>query len=245
MSNTIRTFLLFGVTILSGAVSASASTGPPILQPLSVDPPGWAASGGSSSQTFTFSVFLRNVRLSNIVRSQRLDQSGAGRHVRLLYRFCTQRLGGGLYLVGDTGGLTAAPASNSQCGVSLVSSSGSGTTFTLTIAYQFYSAFASPLAARARGDKVVFMAAQDQFGDNSGWKTMGIWRVWNAGSEPGLPDSTSELSLVRLGDNIPVEAKIMWSDTTISIGSPSKIHGFISGATRLATAAMNTITGCK
>lgn len=81
----------------------------------------------------------------------------------------------------------AAPASNSQCGVSLVSSSGSGTTFTFTVSYRFYSYFASPAASRARGDKVIFMAARDHFGSNSGWKTMGVWRVWNPGGEPALP----------------------------------------------------------
>jgi hypothetical protein len=78
MSNTIRTFLLFGVTILSGAVSASASTGPPILQPLSVDPPGWAASGGSSSQTFTFQFSSepsghQTLSVLNVLINQALD----------------------------------------------------------------------------------------------------------------------------------------------------------------------------
>ncbi len=70
--------ILLGVTFLVGAASMIASDAPPTLQPLSVDPPGWPAGGGSSSQTFTFrfssgSSGHQTLSVLNVLINQSLD----------------------------------------------------------------------------------------------------------------------------------------------------------------------------
>jgi len=60
---------------------------------------------------------------------------------------------------------------NSQCGVSLGSSSvtASGTSLTLNLAMTFRAAYA--------GTKNIYMYAQNASGVNSGWQTRGTWTV--------------------------------------------------------------------
>jgi len=84
---------------------------------------------------------------------------------------------GVLYLVDDGGALLAltlngyGSVSNSQCTVTGAGSSAteSGNTFTLVLNLSFSAAFA--------GNKIVFMAAGDQQGGNSGWQALGTWGV--------------------------------------------------------------------
>ncbi len=87
-----------------------------------------------------------------------------------------------LYLVNDGGpgsglspglplGSGSGSVSNSQCTVngSGSSATGMGNTLTLTLDIQFAPAFA--------GSRVVYLAARDQSGGNSGWFTQGAWTV--------------------------------------------------------------------
>jgi len=62
-------------------------------------------------------------------------------------------------------------AANSQCTVSGTGSSisGSGTTLTVTLAMTFQSAFA--------GNRVIYLAAGEAAGANSGWQALGTWAV--------------------------------------------------------------------
>jgi serine protease AprX len=86
-----------------------------------------------------------------------------------------------LYLVNDNGpgsGISAGLAlggsgsvSNSQCTVYAAGSSavGSGNTLTLNLNIQFKTAFA--------GSRVIYLAARDGSGGNSGWFTQGAWTI--------------------------------------------------------------------
>jgi len=91
-----------------------------------------------------------------------------------------------LYIVADNGDasqLSGAPMNgsgtvgNSQCSVNLNGSSaaGTGTQFTLQLNMTFLSSFG--------GNKVIYTAARDASGNNSGWSTMGVTGV------PPLPST--------------------------------------------------------
>jgi len=92
-----------------------------------------------------------------------------------------------LYIVADNGDATqlsgkvmdgTGTVGNSQCTVPLAGSSatGSGNTFTLVLNLSFSASFA--------GNKVIYTAARDFDGDNSGWQTMGVHAV------PPLPSTS-------------------------------------------------------
>lgn len=134
------------------------------------------ASGAGRAQAFTFTFTdasgWQNLGVVNILINDYLD----GRHACYL---AYSRPLGVLYLVNDPGNAllpelylgTATSVSNSQCTVYGVGSSavGSGTTLTLTLNIAFGASFV--------GDRIVYMAARDVAGGNSGWQAKGSWRV--------------------------------------------------------------------
>jgi hypothetical protein len=133
-----------------------------------------AGSGAAQSFSFQFSdpAGWQELSVVNVLINNFLD----GRQsCYLAYSVPDSRL----YLVPDSGGgllpglALNAPGttSNSQCAVAETGSSatGSGSTLTLTLNLSFTTGFA--------GNKVVYMAARDTAGNNSGWVPMGVWQV--------------------------------------------------------------------
>jgi hypothetical protein len=155
-------------------VFAQSAIGPSVS---TATPPG----GGGSSQTFTLtfanSAGWQNLGVVDVLINDALD----GRKACYVAFVPSSASGGSLYLVddgGDAGGPyqgTVLPGSgtiqNGQCSVSGASSSvaGVGNTLTLTLAVTFTAGFG--------GNKVVFLAAQDKSGVNSGWQALGTWSV--------------------------------------------------------------------
>ena len=85
-----------------------------------------------------------------------------------------------LFLVddgGDAGGPFAGSVAlgnsnaiqNSQCGVALVSATGSGASLSITLNITFKSAFG--------GNKISYLAARDVAQDNTGWQALGVWQA--------------------------------------------------------------------
>ncbi|SPF36384.1 exported hypothetical protein [Candidatus Sulfopaludibacter sp. SbA4] len=109
----------------------------------------------------------------NVLINTALD----GRHACYL---AYSRASNALYIVGDNGDSTqisgkvmdgTGSVGNSQCTVALGGSSatGSGSTLTLVLNLSFAASFV--------GNKVVYTAARDLAGNNSGWQTMGMHAV--------------------------------------------------------------------
>jgi len=159
-------------TSTSAAVNESVTGGAaPGPSPVSVSP----ASGSGSSQvmifTFNDSSGWQNLGVVNILINNVLD----GRNACYL---AYSRSAGVLYLVEDNGGTLstglvlggAGSVSNSQCIVTGAASvaAGSGNTLTVALNIIFTAAFG--------GNKVVYMAAGDVAGGNSGWQALGVWQ---------------------------------------------------------------------
>ncbi|HEY2013886.1 MAG TPA: hypothetical protein VGH38_10320, partial [Bryobacteraceae bacterium] len=144
----------------SGGLPFAIGVGAP--SPISVTP----ASGGNSNQNFTF-VFNDSSGAQNLVVVNALiNNSLDARHAcYIAYVVSTHSL-----LLVDDAGDAGGPyvASNSQCSVSLVSANTAGNSLTLVVGINFQAAFG--------GNKIVYMAAGNA-GSNSGWKTMGVWKV--------------------------------------------------------------------
>jgi len=148
--------------------------------PVGVSP--GAGSGFSQTMAFTFTDprGWQDLDVVNVLINNFLDGHSA---CYLAY----SRSAGVLYLVPDGGGgllpaLTLGGSGitgNSQCTVSGAASyaAGSGDTFTLTLSLSFRAAFA--------GDKVVYLAARDLEGGNSGWQALGTWSI--PGASPTGP----------------------------------------------------------
>ncbi len=151
--------------------------------PLNVTPSVGAVSPGAGSglsQTFTFTFSdpngWENLGVVNILINNFLD----GRYACYL---AYARPINVLYLVNDPGtallpGLVlngTGSVGNSQCTIygSASSASGSGDTLTLILNLSFKPAYA--------GTKIIYVAARDGAGHNSGWRPMGVWIV------PGAP----------------------------------------------------------
>jgi len=133
-----------------------------------------SGSGLSQSMSFTFNDprGWQDLDVVNILINNFLD----GRNACYL---AYSRSAGVLYLLEDNGG-TLSPAltlgasgsvSNSQCTVAGAASaaSGSGNTLTLTLNMSFSAGFA--------GNKILYLAARDLEGGNSGWQALGTWQV--------------------------------------------------------------------
>jgi hypothetical protein len=154
------------ITQAAGSSGGSGST------PVSALP--GAGSGFSSTFTFTFNdpAGWQDLDVVNILINNFLDGRNA-------WYLAYSRSGGVLYLVPDSGGgllpaLTLGSGAsdfNGQCAVYGTGSSavGSGNTLTLTLSMGFNSGFA--------GNKVIYMAARDLRGNNSGWQALGTWGV--------------------------------------------------------------------
>jgi len=160
----------------SGPVSVSAN--PP--SPVSVSP---GAGSGAAAVTFTFSDpnGWQNLDVVNVLINNVLDGRSA---CYLAY----SRPSGVLYLVGDAGGGlspglalgASGSVSNSQCAAASAgsSASGSGNTLTLTLNLTFTASFA--------GNKVIYLAARDLEGGNSGWQVLGTWSVPGSTTFPAV-----------------------------------------------------------
>lgn len=160
---------LSSITGVSSAIAVPGGTGG--TAPGGVTPA--YGTGTSQSMTFTFSDPRGTADLDvvNVLINNFLD----GRNACYL---AYSRPGGTLYLVADDGGTLLGLAlngsgsvSNSQCTVNASGSSVSpaGTILTLTLNLSFTSGFA--------GNKIVYMAARDLQGGNSGWQALGTWCV--------------------------------------------------------------------
>ena len=162
----------------TGPLSISANRPP---SPISANP----AYGSALAHTFTF-LFSdpdgwQNLGVVNVLINNFLD----GRNACYL---AYSRTYGVLFLVDNDGGtlLPALPlngsgsVSNGQCTVTGAGSSanGSGTTLTLTLNLSFTSTFA--------GNKVIYMAAGDTAGNNSGWQALGTFGVPGASTFPAV-----------------------------------------------------------
>jgi uncharacterized repeat protein (TIGR01451 family) len=147
----------------------SSASSPPA--PVSLNP---AAGSGNATFAFAFSDprGWQDLGVVNILINTFLD----GR--RGCYLAYSQQLNF-LYLVADDGGTllpgsvltSSGSTSNSQCTVSWGSSAvvGNGNTLVLTLNIGFNPVFA--------GNKVIYMAAGDVVGDNSGWQPLGVWNI--------------------------------------------------------------------
>jgi hypothetical protein len=161
----------------SGLVGSFAILGTPVSQllPAAVSP----AAGSGLSQTLAFSfndpLGWQDLDVVNILIHSVLD----GRNACYL---AYSRSAGALYLVPDAGGGLlpglalggAGSTANSQCTVGGAGSSAEsdGNVLTLNLALTFSAAFA--------GNKVIYMAARDRQGGNSGWQGLGTWNVAGA-----------------------------------------------------------------
>lgn len=134
-------------------------------------------SGSGTAQTFVFTFSdsggANNLDVVNVLINNFLDG-------RFGCYIAYSKPSNVLYLVNDAGtallpGLVmngSGATNNSYCSISGPGSSAvaNGNTLTLTLVMSFTS-------ANFAGDKVLYLAARDQTGGNSGWQTEGVWRV--------------------------------------------------------------------
>jgi hypothetical protein len=135
------------------------------------------ASGSGNSQTYNFRFShpggYQELGVVNVLINNFLD----GRHACYLAYSVS---GNTLYLVndaGDAGGPFAGSTpldnphtiQNSQCAVAPVFATGNGTLLTLRLNITFKAGFG--------GNRILYTAARDQLGGNSGWQTLGVWQA--------------------------------------------------------------------
>ncbi|HYW47686.1 MAG TPA: hypothetical protein VE959_32760 [Bryobacteraceae bacterium] len=163
---------------ISNAITVTSAVG---TAPTGVGP----GSGSGFSQIMTFNFTdprgYQDLDVVNVLINNFLD----GRNACYL---AYSRTASVLYLVPDAGGGLlpglvlngAGSTSNSQCAVTGSGSSavGNGTTLTLTLNLTFSASFA--------GNKVVYTAARDLEGGNSGWQPLGTWAVPGAATFPSV-----------------------------------------------------------
>jgi len=173
-------------TVSGSLLPGQTASDPTTILPGAVGTPGVVSvnpvtsSGSTQTYTFQFSdtVGYQALGVVNVLINQYLD----GRQGCYMAYSVPDNV---LYLVTDAGaGLLpgkvlngSGATSNSQCGISGAgsSASGSGNTLTLTLNVTFTNTFG--------GNKVVYAAAQDAQGDNTGWVVMGVHGV------PPLPST--------------------------------------------------------
>jgi uncharacterized protein (TIGR03437 family) len=180
-------------------VQAGSGTSPLAVSPAS-------GSGFSQNMTFTFTDprGLQDLNVVNVLINSALD---GGHACYLAYSVPA----GALYLVTDDGAslLTlslnrSGSVQNSQCTVNGAGSSATGTgdgnVLTLVVNTNFTPAFA--------GNKVIYMAARDQQGGNSGWVAEGVWNVPGKSTNPA-PVSVTPAS----GQGLTKTFTFMFTDT--------------------------------
>jgi hypothetical protein len=165
---------------LLGTSPAVTVTGTATPQAIGVNPN--SGSAGFQPMTFTFAdgAGVQALGVVNILVNSALD----GRRACYL---AYSRPNNVMYLVGDDGGTlspgqamnAAGSLNNSQCTVSwgAAAVTTSGGTLSLALNVSFTTAFG--------GNKIVYMAAGDTVGNNSGWQALGVWSV------PGAVSSTT------------------------------------------------------
>ncbi|SPF56631.1 hypothetical protein SBA4_900001 [Candidatus Sulfopaludibacter sp. SbA4] len=174
---------LFGSGGVEGTLAAAPSQ-PAAAAPVGVVP----ASGYAASQTFQFTFNdphgYQDLGVLNILVNNFLD----GRQACYLAYSQASNV---LFLVGDNGGLlgglsaaTAGNIVNSQCTVEWNSAAvnATGNSLSLTLTLLFKPGFA--------GQKVIYMAAGDAAGNNSGWQPLGAW---------GVPGAAQTITTAVLG----------------------------------------------
>jgi hypothetical protein len=151
-------------------------------QVLSVDPASGNWAGGSYTFTFSHPSGWQNINVANILINKALDAAGAC-YIAVLPASSMILL---IDDAGNAGGpyqtLTLpgnATAQNSQCSIAGTGSSisGSGSTLTVTLAMTFKYSFA--------GNKIMYLAARDIGGGNSGWQALGTCGI--SGPAPSGP----------------------------------------------------------
>jgi len=183
-------------------LAAMASTSFVVLNgvPVAVGETPAAGSGLTQSFQFQFShpAGYQNLGVVNVLINNFLDGRNA---CYLAYSVPTSTL----YLV-DDGGHAGGPFAgsvplgsssviqNSQCAVNLVSAVGNGTTLTLTLSITFQAAFG--------GNKIAYVAARDQGGQNSNWQALGVWQVpFSAGGSIAVTGMTPARGAKASGTN--------------------------------------------
>lgn len=177
------TGILYGIEGGDGGASWNLVTikaGSQPATPVSVSPP----SGSSASQTLQFTFTdprgVRDLDVVNVLINNFLDARNA---CYLAYSVTA----GALYLVADDGSTllpvnSPSAVANSQCSVSASGNgSSSGNDLSGSLTFNFTPAFA--------GNKVIYMAARDLQGGNSGWQALGTWQV------PGFSTFPSAVSI--------------------------------------------------
>jgi len=144
------------------------------------------ADGSGSAQTFTFTFSdadgYQNLSVVDVLIASALD----GRRACYVAFVPSGAGSGSVFLVDDAGdaggpyqGLVlpgSGTISNGQCSINGAGSSvaGAGNALTLKLAMTFTAAFA--------GNKVIYLAAQDKTGNNSGWQALGTWGIMGPAS---------------------------------------------------------------
>jgi len=156
---------------------------PAATVPVSVRPS--AGSGSSQTMTFTFTDprGWKDLDVVNVLIESALDAHNA---CYLAY----SRAPGVLYLVDDAGasllqglnlgapGTAGAGPANSQCSVTSASVMAGANNLVLTVNLNFSAGF--------KGNKIVYLAARDLQGSNSGWQPLGTWRVPGSSTFPSV-----------------------------------------------------------
>jgi hypothetical protein len=169
-----------GVPNVSGSVTVTPSPYPAALptRPVSASP----NTGNSASQKFTFTyqaaAGYQSLSIVNVLINSALD----GGHACYIAFLPATASSGTVVLVDDAGdaggpfaGTLALPGSgtiaNSQCSVNASGSSVSASrnSITLTLSVSFTASFS--------GNKIVYLAARDNSGNNSGWQPLSTWGV--------------------------------------------------------------------
>jgi len=168
----------------NGTITVPGGGGPAAnTAPVSASPSSGTAASQSIQFTFTDPRGPQDLDVVNVLINNFLD----GRNACYL---AYSRSTGVLYLVADNGGtLLGLPlnqtgsVSNSQCTVNGpgTTASPNGNNLVLTVNLTFTAAFA--------GNKIMYMAARDLQGNNSGWQALGVWQV------PGFSTFPSAVSV--------------------------------------------------
>jgi hypothetical protein len=167
-----------GVRVELSGATTPATAADQLPAPVSVTPA--SSRGGSQSFVFTFSDprGWQDLAVVNVLINSALD----GRAACYL---AFVRNTGALYLVDDAGdsGGPYNGLSNSQCSITSSSFAGNGNTLSLTLAILF----------KSQSSTVVYAAARDNKGNNSGWQAMGTWNLpaGPAGLGPSVDAGTS------------------------------------------------------
>jgi hypothetical protein len=175
---------------MSGNGTVTVPGGGPIqtTAPVGANPAFGSASSQSMQFTFTDPRGAQDLDVVNVLINNVLD----GRNACYL---AYSRSSGVLYLVADNGGTLMGLAlngsgsvSNSQCTVAGAGASASlsGNNLVLTLNLSFSAAFA--------GNRILYMAARDLEGGNSGWHALGVWAIPGSSTFPSPAGATPSRS---------------------------------------------------